>query len=217
MQLDELEEILLSFAYKDEDINKAHNAFEQLYKEYSKFLFAVVRNNIAKMSVNDEEMIETIVNNVFLTLYEKPPMNFEVKDGKSVDGSFKAYLSVMAKHESLNQFERYFKTHLVLTSDVTEEIAFQDTEVDLNIAVSVNLKNMMDALNTLTERDREILRMLYLYQEEGKKTPSQVLDTICEIFDTTRDNIRQIKKRSEAKIIEYFARCTQLKPVKNVR
>ncbi len=76
---------------------------------------------------------------------------------------------------------------------------------------------MKGALDSLGDRDREILSTLYLYFEEGKKTPSSVLDTICEIHGTTKDNIRQIKKRSEEKIVAYFSKYTQLKPIKNVK
>lgn len=59
--------------------------------------------------------------------------------------------------------------------------------------------------------------MLYSYHEEGKNTPSATLDVVCKMFDTKKDNIRQIKKRSEAKVIEYFSKISILKPVKNVR
>jgi len=216
MSIDQLEEIFLSFAYKDDDVKKAYSAFDQLYKEYSKFLYSVVRKNLFKMEVSDEEVVGTVVSNVFLTLYEKPPMNFEAKIGNSVDASFKAYLSKVAKNETLHLFKDYYKTNLVLQEDIKESV-FEDTEIEENIIISVNQKTMIDALNTLNERDREILLTLYLYYEEGKKTPTPVLNMICERFGTTKDNIRQIKRRSEAKILQHFSKYSQLKPVKNVR
>ena len=96
-------------------------------------------------------------------------------------------------------------------------MAFEEAVIDENISVHLNTKMMEDALNTLSERDRGILRMLYNFHEDGKNTPSYILDLICQTFVTTKPNIRQIKKRSEATIIAYFTKFSPLKAIKNVR
>ena len=54
-----------------------------------------------------------------------------------------------------------------------------------------------------------------MYYDEGKKTPSDVLKTLSEMYNTTNVNIRKIKERSEKKIKDYFIKNTQLKPLKN--
>jgi hypothetical protein len=54
-----------------------------------------------------------------------------------------------------------------------------------------------------------------MYYEEGMKTPSDVLDLLCEMYGTTKPNIRKIKERSEKKIIEHFSKYTELKPLKH--
>jgi RNA polymerase sigma factor (sigma-70 family) len=216
MELEQLENILLSFAYKEDDEKQANIAFDKLYQEFSKFLYALVKKKLYQMGTFDEQIVSATVDNTFLLIYDKPPMNFKVKDGDLAVNSFKAYLSTVAKNELLRLFKEYYDKNLVLESNIIEP-AFEETEIETEISQSLNSKNMQDALNTLSERDREILWTLYLYQEDGKNTPSSVLDTICQKFITTKDNIRQIKKRSEAKIIEYFSKCSQLKPVKNVK
>lgn len=216
MELDQLEDILLSFAYKVDDEKQAKIAFNKLYQEFSKFLYALVKKKLYQIGTFDDQILCTTVNNTFLLIYDKPPMNFKVKEGDLVINSFKAYLSKVAKNELLRLLKEYYDTNLVLDSNIIEP-AFEETEIATELSQSLNSKNIQDALNTLSERDREILWTLYLYQEDGKNTPSPVLDTICQKFNTTKDNIRQIKKRSEAKIIEYFSKCSQLKPVKNVR
>ena len=43
------------------------------------------------------------------------------------------------------------------------------------------------------------------------------LDLLCEMYGTTKVNIRKIRERSEKKIIDYFSQHTQLKPLKNVK
>lgn len=215
MDENQLDDILLSFSYKEEDGNQANIAFNRLYHEFSRFLYALVKRKLYQMGTFDEQILSATVDNTFLLIYEKPPMNFKVKEGDTPVNSFKAYLSIVAKNELLRLFKEYYNTNLVLESNIVEPV-FEETEIVTEVSQSLNSKNMQAALNTLSERDREILWTLYLYQEDGKNTPSSVLDTICQKFNTTKDNIRQIKKRSEAKIVEYFSKCSQLKSVKNV-
>ncbi|MFP5040449.1 sigma-70 family RNA polymerase sigma factor [Parasediminibacterium sp. JCM 36343] len=215
MEQGQIEEIFLLFSYKEENENAAHKAFDQLYKEYSKFLKGFIRKQLNSMGINDEQVLDSTISNTFISIYQKPPLEFKPKSGKSFDDSFKAYLSVTAKHEILSLYKEYYKLNSVVEIE-GDEIVFEDTEIDDNIAVHLNTKMMEAALNTLSERDRGILRMLYNYHEEGKNSPSSVLDSICQIYGTTKPNIRQIKKRSETKIIEYFSKFSTLKAIKNV-
>ena len=97
------------------------------------------------------------------------------------------------------------------------EPAIISEELSLEVFESTNIKVLNDALNTLSERDRHILLTIYLYYDEGKNTPSDTLDLLCEMYGTTKVNIRKIRERSEKKIIDYFSQHTQLKPLKNVK
>ncbi len=216
MEQEQLEEIFLFFSYKGEDEKAAHKAFDKLYKEYSKFLQGFIRKQLIEMGISDEQVLDSTLNNTFFNIYQKPPLEFKPKLGKSADDSFKAYLSVIAKREILSLYKEYYKSNSVVEIE-GDEMAFEDAEIDENIAIHLNTKIMEAALNTLSERDREILKMLYNYHEEGKNTPSPILDLICKIYGTTKPNIRQIKKRSEATIIAYFTKFSPLKAIKNVR
>ena len=168
------------------------------------------------MGIDDEQVLNATINNSFLSIYQKPPLDFKFNSGKSAGDSFKAYLSVIAKREILSLYKEYYKLNSVVEIEGDEK-AFEDAEIDENIVVHPNTRIMEDALNSLSERNREILKTLYLYNQEGKNTPSSVLETICKIHGTTKDNIRQIKKRSEADIIKYFSKFSPLKALKNVR
>lgn len=215
MLIDKLEEVLLLLSYKDEDQKSANDAFTELYREYSKFLYALVRKKLNQMGVFDEQIMETAVGNTFLKIYENP-LVFKVPENENTDNCFKAWLSVVSKNELLVLFKQYYGTNITLESSILETV-FEDTIIKEPVAESINVKLMQDAMNTLSERDREVLSALYLYQEEGKNTPSTVLDTLCLMYGTTKDNIRQIKKRSESKIIDYFSKNSNLKPIKDVK
>ena len=130
--------------------------------------------------------------------------------------SFKAWLSTVAKNELKRLLIDYYRDTVSLEILSTEP-TIESNELTDEIFENVNLKVLDDALQMVSERDKHILLTLYLYYEEGKKTPSNVLKMLCKMYDTTTVNIRKIKERSEKKIVEHFSKHTQLKPLKHVK
>jgi len=211
MLIAELEETLLIISYKEENEKEAQIAFSKLYKEYGKFLYSLV-----KKREKDTQIVSATVSNVFLAMYDNP-LSFKARKGETSDGSFKAWLSVVAKHELLKLYKEYFDEKISFNESDSDSSVFESTEVDENQLENINFKILQGALDSLNERDREIMLTLYTYYEEGKKTPSEILELLCKKYNTSKDNIRQIKVRSEAKIIDYFSKVSPLKPIKNVR
>jgi RNA polymerase sigma factor (sigma-70 family) len=215
MTVEEIEELILIISDKLDDKLAADKAFTKLYKGYSRFLFSVVSSVLKSMGIYDEQVLATVINNTFFIIYEKP-LAFAFPTDAADDKSFKAWLSTVAKNELKRLLNEYHGKTSSLEL-VKEELVLESEDLGTDIFESVNLKTMNDALETLSVRDKEILMTLYLYYEEGKNTPSEVLDLLCKVHDTTKENIRQIKKRSEKKIVEYFSNYSQLKPLKDVR
>lgn len=211
MTIEEVEENLLVISYKDDDKKNADKAFSNLYWEYSRYLGKVIGNALKGMGIYDEDLFETVKNNTFITVYKKP-LSFSSKGAKN-DKGFKGWLATIAKNELKQLLEEYFQKDNELTPEIKESM-IESMDVPTELQQSINHKTLNDAMANLSERDRHILRTLYLYYEEGRKTPSEVLDMLCKLYDTTRANIRQIKSRSEKKIIKYFAKRTSLKPLK---
>ncbi len=211
MTIEKVEEILLIISYKEDDKQGADKAFCQLYYEYSHYLGKVIGNALRGMGIYDEELFETVKNNTFITIYEKP-LSFSSKGAKN-DKGFKGWIATIARNELKQLLEEYFQKDSELTPEIKESM-IESIVVPTELQESINHKTLNDAMANLSERDRHILRTLYLYYEEGRKTPSKVLDMLCKLYDTKRPNIRQIKSRSEKKIIEYFAKRTSLKPLK---
>lgn len=215
MTIDEIEETLLLISEKSNDEGAAIAAFTNLYKSYSKFLNAVISGALKTCGIYDEHLLNTVLSNTFFKLYENPLIFSFPKDALD-DKSFKAWLSVVAKNELKGLIKEYYHSNPSLeesgieTADLVEELSAEVFE-------SANMKVLSDALNTLSERDRNILLTIYLFHEEGRKTPSDTLDSLCEMHGTTKVNIRKIRERSEKKIIDYITQHTQLKPLKNVK
>jgi len=215
MTIEEIEDILLAISEKLNDENSATNAFAKLYRGYSKFLSSVISRVLKNSGIYDEHVLNTVINNTFYKIYENP-LIFSFKQGAIDDKGFKAWLAVVAKNELKRLLHEYY-TNMYSLETLETEPAIESPELPEGVYESVNLKIMDAALNTLTERERHILLTLYLYYEEGKNTPSEVLNMLCKMYNTTKMNIRQIKVRSEKKIAEYFSKHTQLKPLKDVK
>jgi len=62
-----------------------------------------------------------------------------------------------------------------------------------------------DALRLLSERDREILLTCYMYKEDKKHLPDEVINELSLRYSTTPANIRQIQKRSLEKLKAYIS------------
>jgi RNA polymerase sigma factor (sigma-70 family) len=215
MEISTIEEILLKFSYKGEDLKGAEKAFNELYLSYSKLVFSVVRDRLIDIGMRDHQLRDAIMTNTFLKVYEKP-LKFSFPEGAKNDSSFKGWLLTIAHNEMCNLMSEFFDKNQVLEAE-TQEVAFSDDEISDETYTSANSKLLTDALNSLPERDREILLALYTFYELGKKTPSKTLDGLCVMYGTTRVNIRKIKQRSEEKIKEYCLKNSQLKPVKSAK
>lgn len=214
MDIEQLQDILLSFAYKENDTKKAHEAFVIVYRTFSKTVFSVAKKKLKDLRIYDEEFMNTVVNNTFLKIYENPNLEFTVNANSSVISSFEAYLVTILKNEIYNVLRKEeIRVPLVLKADLPDGL-FNDAQIETKNSESENTKLLNEVLNTMSERDRGILLALYNYHEEGKKTPSDVLDVLAATYGTSRVNIRKIKQRGEEKIKEFFSKQSQLKPLK---
>lgn len=216
MLLNELEDLLLNISFKAEEKVLAEESFSKIYREYGQYLMNVIVSNLKDMGIYDEELAQAVLNNTFLTVYEKP-LKFSVPNGAEDDKCFKGWISRISRNELLSQIKNVTDKEKRFSDLNLQEADLELEDVEDDFFESVNHKLLKDALNTLCERDREILLAHYLYHEEGKYMPSDVLDRLCLIYSTTKPNIRQIRKRSEEKIVAYMTKNSQLKPLKDAK
>ncbi len=76
--------------------------------------------------------------------------------------------------------------------------------------ISIQRQLLQEALATLTEREKEIILATYEHYEPGqqqqRRLPPKVVDEICQRFNITPDNLRQIRGRTDKKIKQYVER-----------
>lgn len=209
-----LDDLLLQIAYRNEDEKAAEEAFSELYRRFSPLCLQSISNCFPAIS---KEIHNDVLSNTFLEVYLNPmKFNFNENKHKNVEDAFCAWLFIVAKHELFDLIKKSKEEKkLNIVDDPNEyfepSIDFEKLDSEF---VSNNIKILNKALESLSEKHKGILLMLYAFYEEGKNTPGHVLDMICDLYSTTRPNIRQIKKRSEKKVIEYLEKCSNLKSVK---
>jgi len=220
----ELENALLVFSYKEENQETAEAAFVKFYKTFSKYLKVVVSNAKKPWGNIDDDIVEIVVNETLLKIYNAPPLNFKILDTESdndVINKFKGYLSTTAKRIFLGLISKgdYLKQERLKVekskSEEVTEINFELPKFIINnkIELSTYQRTLQEVLNTFSSRDRDILLTIYQYEEEGKKRPKEVIRELELLHQTTSQNIRKIKERREKDIIKYFETHSDLKPV----
>jgi len=190
---------------KNEDSPLAESAFNEFHRRYIQYIYKVVnRHGYDFTKVYGQEIIEATVNNTLLTIYEKADHFIQIEsiDDASKEKRIKAWIGKIAEREfymllrnekKANENIEYNSESMVFKNDIVDEEPEE-------ISVSYEMKLLITALNSLPVRDKEILLTLMRYEESGKYTPTEVIEELCAMYNTTDVNIRKIKSRSISKI-----------------
>ena len=217
MSMNELstEELLLHISDKESDLKMAHTCFTDLYHRFAEFLNVALIGHAKSKGINNKEFVDAALTNTFNEIFLKPlGFSYDPQKHNSEDTAFKAWISTIAR----NEFNDLLKNSLHSSISIkTVEVDFIEEIAELNMneeVLSENRKMVDRALEVLKEREKHILLTCYDYYVEGKNTPTEVLDYLCEYWGTTRDNVRQIKKRSLDKVEKQLSSLVNLKVVK---
>lgn len=215
MKEESIEGLILIISDKDENHQKSEQAFTILYHRYGKYFLGVIFKMLADSGQYDEEFANEILDNVFIEIYSNPlKFSFDSNKHSTEEEAFKAWVYTLVKYEFLDRImeltQQRRKELLILDDDAS----FYEVEdiIEVN-SESVNSTMMEGALSSLSDRDRHIVSTYYLFYEEGKNAPSETLDMLCELYGTTRPNLRKIRERARKKIIAYVENKSNLKAV----
>lgn len=201
-----LADLFLSMAMKEDSRQNAEKAFIEFYNRYENFLFTVVNKACTPWKMYGDELIMTVIDNTFLTIYEKAETFILIDDipFERQEKRMKCWISQVAKNEML-QLLRQYKVD-------SDKIEYSD---DLSFIEKINDETTEDiksedillaekALQTLSERDRDILITYLMYEDGNKKLPSNEIQRLADMWGVLPDNMRQIKKRSLEKLKNFI-------------
>ncbi len=200
-----LAELFLSMAMKENDRPEAERAFSVFHGRYKNYVYTIVKNACRSWEMYGDELIEAVFENTFLTVYAKAE-SFMVIDGIPVERQekrMKSWLGKIANNEML-QLLRQFKIDKDKI-EYTDDLTFlENISEDNEPRATSDYLLAEKALQTLSERDRNILVTYLMFEHDNKKLPSIEIQRLSDMWNIHPDNMRQIKKRSLAKVELYF-------------
>lgn len=196
-----LADLFLAMAMKEEDRRNAEKAFTEFYNRYKSFLFTVIKKACKSWEMYGDELIETVFENTFLTVFDKAETFLKLDDipFERQEKRMKAWLSQIAKNEMLQLLRQYRidKDKVEFTDDLSFVERMEDETEEI---ISDDILLAEKALQTLNERDRNILVTYLMYEDGNKKLPSSEIQKLADMWGVLPDNMRQIKKRSLVKL-----------------
>lgn len=134
-----------AFIHGDED------AFAQIHK----MLFAVLYNYALKMQFGDEALSDDSVQELFIKLWMKRDKLPEVK-------SVKAYLMTSLRRHILNKIRNRHLAELKVSVSLQPDIEFSQDEIVMKKEQdSILQKKILELLNTLPKRQKEVIYLHY--------------------------------------------------------
>jgi RNA polymerase sigma factor (sigma-70 family) len=136
----------------------------------------------------------SIMKNVFYDVYleqeEKEKSKQRKEEGYNEYGSHLLEIKSNLQKFTEEEYNGFLEELEEDESNMSSTTISNTEEVD-----SHNVQIVRDYLETLSERDRDIIRTVYNYYAEGKNTPTEVLDELVNRWSTSKSNIRMILKK----------------------
>jgi RNA polymerase sigma factor (sigma-70 family) len=193
-ETDSDEDLLLVIAKNDHPSKS--EAFHFFYTRYSDYLWKV-----CSIVCRSHPQASELTKDTFQQTMTKVYLNAHSYD-KSIS-SVKTWISKIARNEFLNCLKQN-KSVLSLFDDIKDinidEITYDDTPLDTE---DIKTSQIEVALLNLSEKERMILTTYMMYYDEenpDKHLPDREINDLCTYFNTTPNNIRQIKSRAMKKV-----------------
>ncbi len=200
-----LADLFLKMSLKEDNRQEANKAFAIFYNLYKNYLYTVIRNACEPWTMYGEELIQAVHENTFLIVFEKAEEFLIIEDipFERQEKRMKSWISKIARNEMFKLLRELkdekdnieYHDDLIFLEKPDEETEPQKSE-DFLLAEK--------ALNSLSERNRNILVTYLMFEDGNKKLPSSEIKRLAEMWGVLPDNLRQIKKRSLEKVRKYI-------------
>lgn len=207
------EDLLVFMTMREEDRGGAQEAFEEFYRRHVHYLHYICRTTYEGV-VGKGDIID-LVQETFWRVYQKadtykPLTSTHVEPSRRV----RAWMGTIAANILRSKLRRgHSAAQSIDDLDGKDQIVLSQPPPDcVDQAPGLRLKCLGEALETLSERERDILRMWGLHYKPGEKfqrLPDDVSQWLSATWKTTPENIRQVRKRAVDKIRQYVETCEQ--------
>ena len=184
--------------------------FTQFFNRFKGYVFKVTLHFTRNFS-DPEALAKDITQETFRSIFEskakfKFPVNTSDNEGTA---RIKGWLGTTAKNHFRKEYARRINidsideilVHLPEPSfNLFDKLYHDDPEVEVSNEFMIKLLKALGSIKK--ERDKHILLEYALEGciETGKHLTPDTMEYLCKLYDTTPENIRQVKKRTYYKI-----------------
>lgn len=199
------EDLLVVISFREKNEVEAKEAFKIFYDRYKRFLLSLCYKVCQNIEPNGAELAKDVFVNTMMAVYESSN-TYNASKSKVA-----TWLSCIAKHEMLDLLNILNEKRIGEKQFIplNEDLAISDTED--NIEIETPQKKALDeALQTLSDKERDILLTYMMYQEGNKHLPDEVIQVLCDRYETSSINLRKIKQRALEKVRSHIIQHSHL-------
>jgi RNA polymerase sigma factor (sigma-70 family) len=205
-------ELLERVSERSLDPQVARGAEAEFYERHARYLYGVLLQRVRRPLALSGREVEDLVQETFFRAFARAA-TYNVGDAwdpESERRRTRAWLGRIAQHLLADWLA---DAREISASPYLDTLA--EPEAGPPSSRSPKLRLLREALDTLTERERDVLRVAALYfrpGEEHQRLPNEVSAELARRWDTTNENLRAIRSRAAKKLKQYLeARLLALK------
>ncbi len=189
------EDLLVLMSYRSENEREAEEAFKEFDSRYKSFIWSLCYYVCKNGPFGGKELAEDVFMQTRTRVY------YSAHTYDSSKGKIKTWISRIAKNEMNDLLGVLKEKRIGEKTFVSLDEALAVVTVDVADEIETPEKKLLNtALDSLTEKERDILMTYMLYQDGNKHLPDEVLEELRKRYQTTSANIRMIKMRTLDKI-----------------
>jgi RNA polymerase sigma factor (sigma-70 family) len=197
-------ELLERVSLRATDALGARRAEAQFYERHARYLYAVLVSRVRRPLALSGREVEDLVQETFFRAFAHADTfsAAESTDEETERRRTRAWLGRIAQRLLADWLA---DTREVSASPYLETLA--EPEASPPSSRSPKLRLLREALETLSERERDVLRVAALYfrpGEEHQRLPNEVAAELARRWQTTNDNVRAIRSRATKKLKQYL-------------
>jgi RNA polymerase sigma factor (sigma-70 family) len=198
-------ELLERVSKRADNAAAARAAETQFYDRHARYLYGVLMQRVRRPLALSGREVEDLVQETFFRAFARASTYNagDAWDEASQRRRSRAWLGRIAERLLADWLE---DAREVSASPYLDTLA--EPEPGPPSSRSPKLRLLREALDTLNERERDVLRVAALYfrpGEEHQRLPNEVSAELARRWQTTNENIRAIRSRATKKLRDYLA------------
>ena len=168
----------------------AHAAYRVLYDRYAQLIWSLCCDAGSKLvRRNKEQFVEELFSQTMIKIYVHPTYD-------PIRGKVSTWISGIARNTAFDLLKEC-NDHTQTTDEPIPEFSSEEDESTTSSPLHLLLTQ---ALEMLSDREKDILLTYLMYEDGTKYLPGTVLQELCTRHGITADNARQIKSRAMKKL-----------------